>query len=239
MGLANVAIALALIFNAQGFAPPTIVTEHPLSQEDIVLLLLGSSSKGDIVQIVNERGVDFKMNQDLAEEFRDSGASGTLIEALEKAGSKLPTAPANARPTAKESNADAPLTPGTLPAEPTPVTKPIAQGTSVKSPGAGPTRSARVGDLLVTVTRVWLPQAPASYQPDRFHQVAITVIVKNISERISQTNFFPSLKVKPYAEYPWYPWTRTPSSVPKELRINNLCIRNRCGKLFAWDRRSS
>jgi CRISPR/Cas system-associated exonuclease Cas4 (RecB family) len=25
----------------------------------------------------------------------------------------------------------------------------------------------------------------------------------------------------------------------KELRINNLCIRNRCGKLFAWDRRSS
>jgi TonB family protein len=70
------------------------------------------------------------------------------------------------------------------------------------SPARKLIRSARVGDLLVTVTGVWLPQVPA-YSSDRFHLLAVHVTVKNVSARISQSNFVGvSLTVKPYYEYP-------------------------------------
>jgi hypothetical protein len=94
------------------------------------------------------------------------------------------------------------------------------------SPAKKPTKSARVGDLLITATRVWLPQDLSNKivaYPDRDHLVAVEVTVKNVSERISQTNSLsPSLKVKPYAEYPWYPWTRTPSGVAKPPNLYQL-----------------
>jgi hypothetical protein len=76
------------------------------------------------------------------------------------------------------------------------------------SPTAKPSRSVRVGDFLVTATRVWLPSSDKGVvYRDRDHLVAVEVTVRNVSERVSQINFSPSLKVKPYAEYPWYPWT--------------------------------
>jgi len=93
------------------------------------------------------------------------------------------------------------------------------------SPARKPAKSVRFGDFLVTATRVWLPQDPSHKflaYPDRDHLVAVEVTVKNISERLSQTNLFPSLKVKPDAEYPWYPWTRAPSSVLKAPNLYQL-----------------
>jgi hypothetical protein len=83
-------------------------------------------------------------------------------------------------------------------------------------PATKPTRSVKVGEFLVTATRVWLPQdpsnkvppnpsgtisAPLPAYPDRFHLVAVEVTVKNISERVSQTRLGPRLRVKPDAEY--------------------------------------
>jgi len=68
------------------------------------------------------------------------------------------------------------------------------------SPARKPAKSVRVGELLVTATRIWLPQVPA-HSSDRFHLVAVDVTDKNIAELISHTNFVPWLKVKPYDEY--------------------------------------
>jgi hypothetical protein len=68
------------------------------------------------------------------------------------------------------------------------------------SPANKAPKSVRVGDLLVTATRVWVPQVAAS-RSDRFHRVAVEVTVKNVSGRISHTSFVPWLKVKPYEEY--------------------------------------
>jgi len=88
-----------------------------------------------------------------------------------------------------------------------------------------PAKSARVGDLLVSAIHVRVPQDP-SYKglayPDRDHVVVVEVTVKNISERMSQANFLPQLKVKPYAEYPWYAWTRVPSGVAKPPDLYQL-----------------
>jgi hypothetical protein len=68
-----------------------------------------------------------------------------------------------------------------------------------------PERSAAVGDLLVTVTRVWLPRVSGRklqlFESGRFHLVAVEIAVKNVSTRISNTSVVPSLKVKPDMEY--------------------------------------
>ena len=46
--------------------------------------------------MVEQRGVDFQMNPDLAKKFHDQGASDDLIDALQKAGNK----PCGQRPAA-------------------------------------------------------------------------------------------------------------------------------------------
>src|SRR5208283_3499574 len=62
--------------------------DSPLSKDDITLLLLGSSPSSKIIQMVEQRGVDFQMNPDLAKAFHDQGASDDLIDALRKEGDK-------------------------------------------------------------------------------------------------------------------------------------------------------
>jgi Tfp pilus assembly protein PilF len=71
---------------------------------------------------------------------------------------------------------------------------------SQPSPARKPARSVRVGDLLITATRVWFPKIP-TYSSDRFHLVAVDVTVKNVSQQISHTSYVPHLTVKPYEEY--------------------------------------
>jgi len=68
------------------FALRAIAAEQPLSADDITLLLLGGSTTQKIVTLVEQRGMNFKMNPDLAKKFHDAGASDDLIEALTKAG---------------------------------------------------------------------------------------------------------------------------------------------------------
>ena len=59
--------------------------DQPLSQDDVTLLLLGGASPEKIISLVEQRGVTFQMNPDLAKKFHDQGASDEVIEALQKA----------------------------------------------------------------------------------------------------------------------------------------------------------
>jgi hypothetical protein len=63
--------------------------DQPLSKDDVTLLLLAGSSSSNIVQTVEQRGVDFQMDPDLTKKFRDLGASDDLIGALQRAASKV------------------------------------------------------------------------------------------------------------------------------------------------------
>src|ERR1017187_8705744 len=67
-------------------------SDRPLSKDDVTLLLLGGSPSPKVIQMVEQRGVDFQMNPDLAKTFHDHGASDDLIDALRKAGDKAAAA---------------------------------------------------------------------------------------------------------------------------------------------------
>ena len=74
----------------------TASADQPLSKDDIALLLLASSPSSKIAQMVEQRGIDFQMDADLAKKFRDQGASDDLIDTLRKAGNKAATAKVSA-----------------------------------------------------------------------------------------------------------------------------------------------
>ncbi len=70
------------------FALLAVAADPPLSPDDVTLLLLAGSPAQKMVALVEQRGISFKMNPDLAKKFHDAGASDDLIEALTKAGLK-------------------------------------------------------------------------------------------------------------------------------------------------------
>jgi thiol-disulfide isomerase/thioredoxin len=84
----KVALAILAALMAGLFALLTFAADQPLSAADITLLLLAGSPAQKIVTLVEQRGISFKMNPDLAKKFHDAGASDDLIEALTKAGPK-------------------------------------------------------------------------------------------------------------------------------------------------------
>ena len=98
------ALGLIVVFVAAVLCLAAAAAEQPLSADDVTLLLLGGSPSPKIVALVEQRGVSFKMNPDLAKKFHDAGASDDLIEALTKAGStaqRTPAAAAAAPPAAE------------------------------------------------------------------------------------------------------------------------------------------
>ncbi len=89
----------------------TAPADQPLTQDDITLLLLGSTPSAKIIDAVELRGIDFQMDADLAKKFRDQGAHDDLIDALQKAANKAaaakvsaPAAPTAPAPAAAPSN---------------------------------------------------------------------------------------------------------------------------------------
>jgi len=78
-----------------------------LSADDITLLLLAGSPTQKMVTLVEQRGISFKMNPDLAKKFHDAGAGDDLIEALTKAGSKAGEAPSGPAAPAASATASA------------------------------------------------------------------------------------------------------------------------------------
>ena len=133
--------------------------DRPLSKDDITLLLYGSPS-AKIIQEVEQRGVDFQMNPDLAKKFHDQGASDDLIDALTKAGSKAAKASSPApAPSSAPPSAPAPAPPPASPAanNPNPPAAPDAAPTlKPNAPDAGPSLKPNAPDA---------PEPPAAEAP--------------------------------------------------------------------------
>jgi hypothetical protein len=70
--------------------------DQPLSQDDVVLLLIGGATTERMIALIEDRGVDFRMNPDLAKKFHDAGADDLVIEALQKVGMRETAAPSRA-----------------------------------------------------------------------------------------------------------------------------------------------
>jgi thiol-disulfide isomerase/thioredoxin len=79
-------ILVALAFLLPVLAKPAA---HPLSADDVTLLLIGGGTSDRLVTLIEERGVDFQLTPELEKKFRDNGATDSVIEALKKAGEKL------------------------------------------------------------------------------------------------------------------------------------------------------
>jgi len=156
-------VVLALLIMGCALSLAAAPTGQPLSQDDITLLLLGSSPSNKIIQMVEQRGVAFKMNADLAKKFHDQGASDDLIEALQKAGSKAPAASASAPPPAPapsaEGNSNSPAT-----AQPSPEAKPNAsEAPAAEAPSSSePVLHTRQASAPAAAPA---PSAPSSASP--------------------------------------------------------------------------
>jgi hypothetical protein len=103
----KVVLGIAMVMLAGLLGLATALADQPLSKEDITLLLLGNSQSDKIIQLVEQRGIDFQMNPDLAKKFHDLGASEGLIDALQKAGNRVAAATSRA-PAPSESKPNAP-----------------------------------------------------------------------------------------------------------------------------------
>jgi len=130
-------VGVALLMLAGLLSLATAPADQPLSKDDITLLLLGSSPSGKIMQMVEQRGVDFQMNPDLAKKFHDQGASDELIDALQKAGNKAAAAKASAPAPAPAPSAAAQSNPPAAP-EASPVGKPNAPDAPVPRAAEAP-----------------------------------------------------------------------------------------------------
>jgi len=84
-------MALLILVCVLAVAARAAVT--PLSQDDVLLLLLGGASTEKMVALIEQRGIDFRMNPDLAKRFHDAGADDMVIEALQKAGGNVKATP--------------------------------------------------------------------------------------------------------------------------------------------------
>jgi len=102
-------VGATLLIMAGWLRLATAPAQQPLSKDDITLLLLGSTPN-KIIPEVEQRGIDFQMNPDLAKKFHDEGANDELIDVLQKAGNKAAAAKVSA-PAPAAPSAPAPVSP--------------------------------------------------------------------------------------------------------------------------------
>jgi thiol-disulfide isomerase/thioredoxin len=88
-------VGILAVLVAGLFALLAAAADQPLNADDVTLLLLGGSPSQKIITLVEQRGISFRMNPDLAKKFHDAGASDDLIDALTKAGRKAQEAPSS------------------------------------------------------------------------------------------------------------------------------------------------
>jgi hypothetical protein len=136
----KVALGMLTVLVAGLFAVLAGAADQPLSPGDITLLLLAGSPTQKIVTLVEQRGISFKMDPDLAKKFHDAGASDDLIDALTKAGLKAKDAPSS-------------------PAAPAPAPVPSQQSPSANTPAPN-SKTAEV-DRKVAETLSSLSDKPA------------------------------------------------------------------------------
>lgn len=91
---------------------------QPLSKDDINLLLIGGASEQKMVDLVEQRGVDFQLTPDLTKKFHDEGATDALIDAIIKSNRQRAVQPASSpatQPPASTSTAAPEVSPGISP----------------------------------------------------------------------------------------------------------------------------
>ena len=97
MGIMNSVKVRRAVLSALGIAvlggilaAPARAAEKPLNSDDVLLMLLAGASTDKMLAIIEQRGVDFRMNPDLAQKFHNAGADDLVIEALQNAKVKTP-----------------------------------------------------------------------------------------------------------------------------------------------------
>jgi len=100
-------------------AAPLRAEEKPLTSDDVLLMLLAGASTQKMLTLIEQRGVDFRMNPDLAQKFHNAGADDLVIDALQKAVVKVST---SAPPATSTRPPDTPAPAATAP--PMPVVPP-------------------------------------------------------------------------------------------------------------------
>jgi hypothetical protein len=93
---------------------------QPLSQDDVSLLLIGGASESKMINLVEQRGVDFQLTPELIQKFRKEGASQALIDAIVSSNRKqaaVSTSPASEAPrgVSRADSGISPQLPGTTP----------------------------------------------------------------------------------------------------------------------------
>ncbi len=78
--------------------------DRSLSQDDVLLLLLGGATTEKMLALIEQRGIDFRMNPDLAKKFHDAGADDIVIEALQKASARVQPGTATTPPSPPATN---------------------------------------------------------------------------------------------------------------------------------------
>jgi hypothetical protein len=124
----KIVLGVALVVLASLMSMATAPADSPLSKDDITLLLLGSSPSSKIIQMVQQRGVDFQMNPGLAKTFHDQGANDDLIDALQKAGDRAAAAKPNPPAAASPSIPAPPAAANPNPPAPTASPEPSPEG---------------------------------------------------------------------------------------------------------------
>jgi hypothetical protein len=130
---------LGLTLLAGSLAAPVRAAEKPLTSDDVLLMLLAGASTDKMLTLIEQRGIDFRMNPDLAKKFHNAGADDLVIDALAKAEPRVPAAPAAApspappaaRPPAAVPPAATPATADAPP--PADTTRPVATATPAPS----------------------------------------------------------------------------------------------------------
>jgi hypothetical protein len=142
--LTAILLVLALAIGAAGQAK---AAPHPLSADDITLLLVGGASPQKLVSLIHQRGIDFKLTPELAKQFYQDGATDDVVDAIQRASqnAKVESAPPS-QPTSSSSSQPQPgpqPVPGNQPQEsppalsshasgPTPIAKPVTATPPVK-----------------------------------------------------------------------------------------------------------
>jgi hypothetical protein len=103
----RLSVTLVCLVLAMGASVRVKAAARPLSADDVTLLLVGGASPQKLISLIDQRGIDFKLNPELAKQFYQDGATDDVMDALQKASQKAKAAP-QAQPPAQPPAASLP-----------------------------------------------------------------------------------------------------------------------------------
>jgi hypothetical protein len=177
----NVLVGIALLMLTGMLGLARALADQPLSKDDITVLLLAGSESTKVIQTVEQRGVDFQMNPDLAKKFRELGASDDLIEALQKAGNKAgATAPVTPAAGTKPNAPEAPV----VTPRPASEAKPNVPEAPVVTPAGTRVRVELETGVSTRYSRTWEEVQATVIEPITHNGQVIIPIGASLSGRI-------------------------------------------------------